>query len=168
LRAEFAVSMICNLVAIAPNQLARLLREPARVLNVFFPDEGEVPIARDRLDLDKMWHGLHYVLTGTAWAGDPPFSLTILGGTEIGEDTGYGPPRYLTPEEVRAVADALNGTRHDVFLARFDPNAMNEAEVYSGGWEDCHRQHMGQYLAHLAGFYERAAETGSAVLICLS
>jgi len=25
-----------------------------------------------RCDLEKSWHGIHYLLTGSAWEGDPP------------------------------------------------------------------------------------------------
>ncbi len=44
------------------------------------------------LDLDKMWHGAHWILTGTAWDAAGPLGQVILGGEEIGEDGGYGPP----------------------------------------------------------------------------
>jgi hypothetical protein len=158
--------MICNLVAITPEKLRNLRRDPTGLLDMILADGG--PTAARRLDLDKSWHGLHYLLTGTAWDGAPPFSLAILGGAEIGEDTGYGPPRYLTPEEVRAVAGALHRTPHESFLARFDPAAMNAAEIYSGGWENCAAQAMRQQLGHLAEFYASAAADGMAVLICLS
>ena len=158
--------MICNLVAIPPIQLQGLLHEPSGVLNVFFPDDLGSP--NPRLDLDKMWHGLHYVLTGSAWDGDPPISLAVLGGTEIGEDTGYGPPRYLMPDEVRAVAAALDGTPHELFMERFDPSTMNDAELYSGYWDECEPEYMRQLLGELAAFYASAAAAGMAVLICLS
>jgi len=162
------MSMTCNLVAITSDELRALVRNPNRVLDVFFPGDGTWPPAEHHLDLDKMWHGLHYLLTGTAWDGEPPFSLAILGGTEIGEDTGYGPPRYLTSEEVAQVAAALDETPHDAFMARFEPPAMNRAEVYSGGWEHCDSKYMREHLARLASFYRKAATDGRAVLICLS
>jgi hypothetical protein len=160
--------MICNLVAVSSTHLEELREEPSGLLNVFFPGEGENSPATDRLDLDKMWHGLHYVLTGAPWGGVPPLSLAVLGGTEIGEDTGYGPPRYLTPGEVCELAAALNDTPHETFMARFDPAVMNNTGVYPSGWEECEPQYLRQHLAHLAEFYRKAAAAGRAVLICLS
>lgn len=161
------MSMVCKLVTVAPDKLQELIREPANVFPTFYPRDFSRPTG-PHLDLDKMWHGLHYILTGTAWDGEPPLSLAILGGTEIGEDTGYGPPRYLTPTEVRAVTAALSNVPHDVFLARFDPMAMNQAEIYSGGWEQCAPEGLIDWLARLASFYHQAATAGLAVLICLS
>ena len=32
-------------------------------------------------DLDKAWHGIHYLLTGTAGEGRPPLNLPRLGGS---------------------------------------------------------------------------------------
>src|SRR5688500_4635495 len=41
-------------------------------------------------DADKAWHGLHYLLTKTAWGGEPPLDFIALGGTPVGdEDLGY-------------------------------------------------------------------------------
>ena len=159
--------MLCTLVAVPPVQLQTLLTAPSGVRGVLFPNTRSSSVGSSRLDLNKMWHCLHYVLTGTAWEGDAPLSLAILGGTDIGEDTGYGPARYRTPDEVGAVADALNGTSHEVFMARYNPAAMNEAEVYPGRWEECDPQYVRQDLARLAEFYSKASATGAAVLICM-
>ncbi|NUR82053.1 MAG: DUF1877 family protein [Terrabacter sp.] len=51
------------------------------------------------LDLDKSWHGIHFLLTGTDWsAGDAGAAGgAILGGRPVGEDDGYGPARLLEP-----------------------------------------------------------------------
>src|SRR5271163_2074263 len=58
------------------------------------------PDAEEGLTLEKSWHCLHYLLTGTAWETGTVLGKTILGGTEIGPDMGYGPARYLVPNEV--------------------------------------------------------------------
>jgi len=53
----------------------------------FAPDELQ------RLDLDKAWGGLHFLLTGTAWEGEPPHSFLLDGDTVGDIDVGYGPAR---------------------------------------------------------------------------
>ncbi len=77
------------------------LRDPAADLAAD-PDLFEVLLDDDPsdefLDLDKAWHGLHWLLTGTADDTDTPAGQAILGGTEIGEDKGYGPSRLLRPD----------------------------------------------------------------------
>src|SRR5262249_46865216 len=47
---------------------------------------------------------LHYLFTGSADEGDGPLADAILGGVEVGDDRGYGPARFLDPDEVCAVA----------------------------------------------------------------
>jgi Domain of unknown function (DUF1877) len=42
-------------------------------------------------DLDKSWHGIHYLLTGTASGGVAPVNFLVAGGRPVGKlDVGYG------------------------------------------------------------------------------
>src|SRR5438874_1266995 len=41
------------------------------------------------VSLEKMWHGLHFLLAGEPWGGTPPLSLAILGGDLI-QERGQG------------------------------------------------------------------------------
>jgi hypothetical protein len=52
-------------------------------------DDEDAEMPESDLDLDKSWHGIHYLLTGTAWEIDEGAGTAILGGEEIGEDTGH-------------------------------------------------------------------------------
>ena len=87
------------------------------------------------LDLDKSWHLLHFLLTGDPLGGSPPLKDAIIGGTEIGPDLGSGPARVLTPEQVRAVADALAGVREADLRSRYIPDALEAAKMYPGMWK---------------------------------
>ena len=59
---------------------------------VLADDEGSVA------DLDKAWHGLHYLFTGTDEGGNSPLDFLAVGGEEIGTiEVGYGPARALEP-----------------------------------------------------------------------
>jgi hypothetical protein len=53
----------------------------------------------DGLNLEKSWHVLHYLLTGKAEKAPPPVGNAVLGGQDIGGDRGYGPARFLTPQQ---------------------------------------------------------------------
>src|SRR5262249_47562522 len=48
------------------------------------------------VSIDKAWHGLHYLLCGAPEPAPGPLGQAVFGGTEIGEDQGYGPARYFT------------------------------------------------------------------------
>ncbi len=61
------------------------------------PDEVEIPnlhlVDGEGLDtdLDKSWHGLHYLFTQTVWEGEPPLNFIVCGGNPVGNiDVGYG------------------------------------------------------------------------------
>src|SRR5579872_4450187 len=44
------------------------------------PVISDVPLSANEgkaIDIDKAWHGIHYLLTGTAWAGSAPLSFIV-------------------------------------------------------------------------------------------
>ena len=91
----------------------------------------------DLVDVDKAWHCLHFLLTGTAWEGEPPLDFVVRGGAEVGEDLGYGPARAFASSELRAIADALDKLEHRDLVSRFNATKMDELEIYPpGGWRD--------------------------------
>jgi hypothetical protein len=87
-------------------------------------------------DLEKTWHGLHFVFTGVADEAAAPFGYLLSGGEEVGDDLGYGPARYLTPAEVREFRDALNTISDQEFDRRFDLAAMERFDIYPGIWDE--------------------------------
>jgi len=55
------------------------------------------------ISIDKAWHGLHYLLCGAPEPVAGPLGQAVFGGTDIGEDQGYGPARYFTPTQVAEI-----------------------------------------------------------------
>ena len=111
------------------------------------------------------------MLTGSQWGGDPPESLPILGGAEIGQDIGYGPARYLTPEEVHEAHSVLDSLPVEELRKRFVPEELEKADIYpSGIWVDEGMEGFG-YIAHwydqLREFYANASRRGNAVLLAV-
>lgn len=126
-------------------------------------------------DLDQAWHGIHYLLTGTAWEGDLPRGFLVSGGTPAGHlDAAYGPARVLTATETRAVYDVLQALSHEELQARFDPEDMLAKQIYPGRiWaqkaeeEDTFR-YLLQYLGRLRSFLERAVDSNVGLVIYVS
>ena len=55
------------------------------------PADTHIPAPTEEIDLDKSWHGIHFLLTGAAWEGERPLNFLILGGEEVGDiDVGHG------------------------------------------------------------------------------
>jgi hypothetical protein len=48
-------------------------------------DDEDIEDPHADLDVDKAWHGIHYLLTGTAWEGDPPLDFIVKGGSQVGD-----------------------------------------------------------------------------------
>ena len=87
-------------------------------------------------DLDKGWHGIHYLLTKTAWQGEPPLNFLILGGRELaGIEVGYGPARILTAAETQRIHLALSSVSTEWLRSRFDPADMMAKEIYPEIWD---------------------------------
>jgi hypothetical protein len=83
------MSMICNLRRASDEQINHLLKHPQQITEFLYgPEENKPsfwqrlfgggkkitepttnwtePSEEEQIDLDKAWHGLHYLLTGTA------------------------------------------------------------------------------------------------------
>ena len=119
------------------------------------------------VDVDKAWHGLHWLLTGTDWTVSAGAGEAILGGERIGDDDEDEDVRLLAPERVAAVAAALASLPRETLAARYDPPAMAAAKIYPDIWVRDGAEAL-DYLLHyydeLAEFYAGAAERGDGVL----
>lgn len=159
------MSMIGNYVRVSPARLAELCAKPDSVIDFLYPDDLS-PLA-NHLDIGKAWHAIHFLLNGQTWEGEPPLLNAVLGGKTIGDvDVGYGPARFLEPEQVRALTDALTDISPAELLERFDPRALNEAKIYPQGWsgEGHEREYIAGNYQRLVEFLRIAAEGGDAVI----
>jgi hypothetical protein len=125
--------------AARPSLFGRLFRGKAPTAAEGGPGAAELAFDAAeglRTDLEKSWHGIHYLLTGTAWEGGPPLNFLILGGRVVGDiDVGYGPAHALTAAETRSVSDALARLGDEELRGRFDPVAMMKQKIYPEIWD---------------------------------
>lgn len=113
------------------------------------------------------WHGIHYLLTGTAWDGDPPLSFLLHGGTEL-RWRENGPERLLSPQEVAAAWKAISSMATEEPLSRYNAEEMNHLQLYPFGWDSEHeRAGLARDLEDLRQFLRRAVDTGSSVVLVL-
>lgn len=73
------MSMVAVLRPASDEQLEELFARPEAIEELLDEPSSE------EVDIDKAWHGLHYLLTGTAWEGAPPLNFLAAGGREVGE-----------------------------------------------------------------------------------
>ncbi|MEU9110949.1 YfbM family protein [Streptomyces sp. NPDC048483] len=166
------MSMIGEYARVTAAELDRATGDPEWALKLVTgrmeaeADAGTEPGRARCLDIDKAWDALGFLLRRTG------FPVDVVHGEEAiadAEDWGYGPPRYLTPEQVRTAAGAMAGTSGEGLTSGVAPAELAAAEVYPViVWE------RGEPLDYVAGHYERlrlflraAADEGDAVLIWL-
>lgn len=125
-------------------------------------------------DLDKAWHGIHYLLTGSAGEGDPPVNFLVAGGTEVGDiDVGYGRARVFRAAEVKEIHDALTAIDADDLGNRYEPERMMKEEVYPTMWDpdpekDEGLEYLLEYYAILRRFIGDAANRDAGIVISLT
>jgi hypothetical protein len=129
-------------------------------------------VGHTEIDIDKAWHGIHYLLTGSIESNSTLASKVIMGSENIGPDRGYGPAKLLYPTEVKAIAHLLEEITPDVLRRRFKPREMTQVGVYPAViWERDGEEaltYVLDYYKKLVAFYKLAAEKGQAVLLVIS
>lgn len=157
------MSMIGNFAAITAEQVDELIQDPERTTD-FLDELAEGTGNEDFLDVDKSWHGIHFLLTGSAWEGDAPLKWVVLAPREIGEDVGYGPARILTPAEVSEVNKALASIPADQLQSKYDWQALNRNEIYPQNWSEGDHDYIVGNFEDLKKLYASAAHRGMGII----
>src|SRR5260370_14819194 len=112
------MAMIGNLRPASDAEIERLLANPADITRFLFGADAD---ESERVVLDKAWHAIHFVLTGSRLGGDEPLNFLVTEGIPVGEvDVGFGPARVLTSLQVRQLAAALASLEPDQIARRVD------------------------------------------------
>src|SRR4051812_5134842 len=109
------MSMIGCFCALKDEELEAIIDDPTGIHRLLDAEEGPSETMDHskasgeprQFDVDKAWHGIHFLLTGTEWEGDGPLAFMLQGGREISEELGYGPPHGFTSSEVKEIDAAL-------------------------------------------------------------
>ncbi|WP_246295488.1 YfbM family protein [Streptomyces caniferus] len=166
------MSMIGEYARVTPAELHRALGDPEWALALVggrMEAEAEQcprPELARCLDIDKAWDALGFLLRRAA------FPVDIVHGEEAvpdADDWGYGPPRYLTPERVRAAAGALAGISGERLTAGVGPEDLAEAAVYPAiVWErGASLDFVSEHYELLRPFFRAAADEGDGMLMWL-
>ncbi len=118
------------------------------------PGEGDLGPTGD---LEKSWHGLHYLLTGTAEGGEPPLNFLMGGGRELELEDGEPPLLTHSSADTRGIADALIRLTDEEVRRRVNPAEMKQLEIYPGIWD------QPENVDYLLEDFRRLRETVSAI-----
>ena len=152
---------------VSASTLEALRKDPESAEDLFYADDDSGP--EGEFDVDKAWHGLHYLFTGTSDGGEPPIAWAIFGDAELGADLGMGGSNFLTPEQVRDVAAALAGFTEDELRQNFNPEQMQAFDIYPDViWTRDGQAALDDVMQHfepLVKFYAETAARGDGLVI---
>ncbi|PQO47627.1 YfbM family protein [Blastopirellula marina] len=126
-----------------------------------------------RVDLEKDWHALHFLLTGDSSLqpdGDPddPLFRVVMGGEATMLDASYGPARKFDKAEIAQIVAALRPLTTEDLRERFSAEAFNEAgiypEPYPGGWTLDEVEGLFDAFPKLQQLFEDALATNEVVI----
>ena len=141
------------------------MRDGSYLEDVINGDEEGV---QETFDVDKAWDAVHFLISAARAYADQEedadsvtLDHAIKGAKEFkGLSRGYGAAGMTSAVEVQSIAKLLDGLSLDALKQRFDPEAMDTAEVYpevwlqeaAAAWDYVH-----DHFERLRGFYKRAA-----------
>lgn len=162
------MSMIGEIRPVDLETLTALREDPESVLDFLEPVDEDP--SDNSESVEKKWHAIHFALVSMASADDDRLAFWLSGGEALGieEDYGYGPPRCFGPDEVRAIAHALEPIDGAALRKRFDPVQMNAFEIYPGRWsDDSDWDIIVLYFERMKRVISEAAERGDGIIVRL-
>ncbi|MEY9872844.1 hypothetical protein ABH931_002321 [Streptacidiphilus sp. MAP12-33] len=159
------MSMIGEYVRLTPAELDRALGDPDWAYGFVQQLMDAADAGARRLDVDKAWDSLDHLLRRIGFPVD-----VVHGEDEIQNagDWGYGPPSYLTPEQVGVAAEALAALSGEALVAGVAAEELTGDEHYP----NLAAQEVPSWLTYvvhhfeaLAAFLGAAAHAGDGVLL---
>lgn len=156
--------MIGYLREVAPDDLDVLASSAEEACDLFQRNDPSNRV----LSVEKAWHGLHYLLTGSAKQGEEPLCFLMHGGRSVGRALAYGRPRLLGREFVQQLDVALQGIADDELWGRFDAARFTAEGIYPFIWDEPEDQLRDEYLDcfhRLKTMVSRTASQGGELLV---
>ncbi len=161
------MSMMKIYVALSEEKLEKLKENQNQISDFIWAESDK----SNRLDIDKAWHGIHYILTGDAQESDSKFNNVIFGGESMEQDIGYGPAQYLTVNEVKENSKLLQDFTTEKFRNKFKEvkDEIVEKGIYPfyNDWTDEDIEYLLEHYKALQLFYQKSAANNLAILHAL-
>jgi Domain of unknown function (DUF1877) len=170
---------------LTPAELDRARTDPDWVLDMVMAsddmdDDNSTPEASARArysGTDKTWHALSYLLYRAEFPieiimGEQPL-IASAGNDEddeeseeeSGDDWSYGPPGYLTPDQVRQAAVALADITEASLIDGIDPADLTRNHVYPEIWDRPDELKWAVHaIPYIKAYFAAAAEAGEGIM----
>jgi hypothetical protein len=153
------------------DELARAIKDPGWALELAddvreTEEDADLPPGKARhLTTHKAWQAIAFLLDRAGFPVDVVFGEESFAEDE---DWGYGPPRYLTVEQVEEAAHAVRTTTFDDLIAGVTLADLDRAHVYPDIWDEPDSlEWVRGWYEPLAPFFAAAAADGHAMLLWL-
>jgi len=123
--------------------------------------------------LQKDWHILHFLLSGSVGAVDRPEGA-LFAGDPIGADLGYGAGRLLSPDATAAFAAAIQTRTAEELVQNADMSALIEAGAYGAPYsaEDYDPAELldalNWYFPQFQAYVAKARDEGAGLFVWIS
>lgn len=167
------MGMTANYLRVTKEELEEYLKDSSKLEIRIYGNGTHDP--KTRMDVDKSWEGLFFMLTGkslaTADEALTPLSWTLMPPQVIDpmQNLGYGAATYTNVDQTKEVSRALNKIELDEYKSRFNGQRMMEMEIYPEIWNDQNSlEYLSGSFSSLKEFYNAAAEKGQAIIIFIN
>lgn len=133
-----------------------------------YDSEEDSPVS-----LDKMWDGLHCLLTGESAAGaqqDNLLSEAVL-GTDVFHEEAEDFITYIEPKRLQEILQALEQLDMDRLRNDFSPQHFADKEVYPDIWtredKDELAEELMESLSELMEYYKSAVEERKGMIVSI-
>lgn len=162
------------------NDFSAVRKKPgflARILGLSYEPEEELIIWRpekdnEEFDIDKAWHGIHYLLCDDSAAGKGVLGFILDGGTYIGKiDVGYGPARAFKSNELEQICRAMEVISSDDLRLKCDKKKFMANNIYPFIWDEPEDECFGYLISNfeiLKSFLRRTLDAGKGILVYIS
>ena len=130
------------------------------------PGQSRTGPTIESFDLDKTWHGLHFLLSGSAESVPGPGGF-LLNGEQV-ENTGEAEVYLQGPSQVAAFNQLLTQVPPRTLLERYDPARMKALDIYPDTeWDQQDFDYLLEYYNRLRPFVHRHADAGHELLVLI-
>jgi len=125
-------------------------------------------------EMDKLWDGLHFLLTGVS-ACEPQkedfLSQAIVGSTKFIDDNDFDHIAYTPHDKVKSIVEELRKVKIDELIDNFQPKAFAQNGIYPNIWMRENKESIQKELKNcfieLKEFYEKALDEGNGIIISI-
>lgn len=169
------VEILSHLEALSEAQITSLQENPSEIESLVFSNEDDwKATGRVALGLESGWQSIHFLLTGDAWAGEPPlgFLADPSGGIAVQFSDESPPCGLYSPAAVAIIAEDLEAVTAENLLSRFDPDKFDEEGIMPFGlWhkpaEECIDGYLLPNFEALKAFMRKTNGDGKGLLSAL-